>query len=266
MAPVGRRSRHVVTASAAVLALAGALARRRRVAALAAAAWALGTAELAFARIVPGPRDAGEIRRMTATSVAIPLAAAWHSVKGLVAHGTAAPWRGVPDLVLLDRDGTVVHDVPYNGDPSKVVPKEGVLEGLARLRAEGIRLGLVTNQSGVASGRITVEQVAAVNDKVVELLGPLDTLQVCPHGPESGCRCRKPAPGMLVQACAELGVDPARTVLIGDIGADVQAATAAGVSGILVPTEATRTDEVRAAAHRCATFERAIDDVLSGRW
>jgi histidinol-phosphate phosphatase family protein len=103
-------------------------------------------------------------------------------------------------------------------------------------------------------------------DRLAELLGPFDTVQVCPHGPDDGCTCRKPAPGMVKAACAELDVDPARCVVIGDIGADVEAAEAAGAVGIMVPTPVTRRAEVAAAGRRAETLPAAVDDVLAGRW
>jgi histidinol-phosphate phosphatase family protein len=124
----------------------------------------------------------------------------------------------------------------------------------------------VSNQSGVARGLITRQQVDACNDRLEELLGPFDTVHVCPHGPDDGCDCRKPAPGMVKAACAELEVDPARCVVVGDIGADVEAAAAAGAVGILVPTPVTRREEVAAAPHRAGTLAQAVDDVLAGRW
>jgi histidinol-phosphate phosphatase family protein len=118
----------------------------------------------------------------------------------------------------------------------------------------------------VARGLITREQVDACMDRLAELLGPFDTVQVCPHGPDDGCDCRKPAPGMVKSACAELDVTPARCVVVGDIGADVEAAAAAGAVGILVPTPVTRREEVAAAGHRAQTLTAAVDDVLAGRW
>ncbi|WP_324275711.1 HAD-IIIA family hydrolase [Blastococcus brunescens] len=99
-----------------------------------------------------------------------------------------------------------------------------------------------------------------------ELLGPFDTLQYCPHGPDGGCDCRKPAPGMVKAACAELDVDPSRCVVVGDIGADVDAAAAAGAAGIMVPTPVTRKPEVDAAPHVAPTLTAAVDDVLGGTW
>jgi HAD superfamily hydrolase (TIGR01662 family) len=203
---------------------------------------------------------------MALTSAAIPPLATWHWLRGVVQHRRVTPWRGLPDLVLFDRDGTLVHDYPYNGDPEWVRPVDGAREAVDALRARGVRVGVVSNQSGVARGIITRDQVDACMARLDELLGPFETVQVCPHGPDDGCSCRKPAPGMVKAACAELGVDPARTVVIGDIGADVEAAAAAGAVGIMVPTPVTRRQEVAAAPRRAGTLTAAVDDVLAGRW
>jgi histidinol-phosphate phosphatase family protein len=254
----------ITLAGAAVLA--AVLARRPRLALACGAAWLAGTADFARARIAPGPRDAAEVRRMLLTSVAIPPAATYHSVRGLLRHRGARPWRGLPDLVLLDRDGTLVEDVAYNGDPELVRPVPGARAALDRLRALGVRTAMVTNQSGIARGLITAAQADAVNARVEELLGPFDAVQVCPHGPGDGCGCRKPAPGMVKQACADLGVDPARAVLIGDIGADVEAAAAAGAVGILVPTAQTRAEEIAAALLTEQTLDAAVARILAGAW
>jgi histidinol-phosphate phosphatase family protein len=169
-------------------------------------------------------------------------------------------------MVLFDRDGTLVHDVPYNGRPELVRPVAGADAALDRLRRAGVRIGMVTNQSGVALGRLTGEQVAAVNRRVEAQLGPFDTVQWCPHGPDDGCGCRKPAPGMVRQACSELGADPSRCVLVGDIGADVQAAEAAGGVGILVPAPTTKHEEVTAAAQVHPDLGSAVSAILAGRW
>jgi HAD superfamily hydrolase (TIGR01662 family) len=171
-----------------------------------------------------------------------------------------------PDLVLFDRDGTLVRDFPYNGDPDWIRPVDGAREALDRLRAHGVRVGVVMNQSAVARGLITRADVDACNARLAELLGPFDTLQVCPHGPDDGCACRKPAPGMVLAACAELGVHAARCVVIGDVAADTDAAAAAGATGVLVPTPVTRRSEVAAAARVAEDLGRAVDGVLAGAW
>jgi HAD superfamily hydrolase (TIGR01662 family) len=265
-APRGRRRRHAAVAAAAVLASVSGATGHRRAAALASLGWALGTVELAWARIAPGPRDLAELRRMALTSAAIPVAATWHSLRGAWVHRRAEPWRGLPDLVLFDRDGTLVHDVPYNGDPALVTQVEGAREALDVLRRLGVRTGVITNQSGVGSGRITLAQVAAVNARVEELLGPFDVWRFCVHAPDAGCSCRKPAPGMVLDACAELDVRPCRCLVVGDIGSDVEAARAAGAHALLVPTAATRAAEVREAPHVASDLTAAIEELLAGRW
>src|SRR3954469_13267867 len=265
-AALGRRPQHLAITAAGLAAVALAAARKPRAAGLAAGAWLAGTAEFAWRRIAPGPRTRDEVTTMALTSAAIPALATWHWLSGVVRHRAVRPWRGLPDLVLFDRDGTLVHDFPYNGDPNWVRPVDGAREALDRLRARGVRVGVVSNQSGVARGLITTGQVEACNARLEELLGPFDVIRYCPHGPDDGCACRKPAPGMVKDACAELGVDPARTLVIGDIGADVEAAVAAGGTGILVPTPVTRRSEVTAAAHRAETLTAAVDDVLAGNW
>jgi histidinol phosphatase-like enzyme len=91
-------------------------------------------------------------------------------------------------------------------------------------------------------------------------------VQWCPHGPDDRCRCRKPAPGLVWRACIDLGVDPSRCVVVGDIGADVQAAEAAGGVGILVPAPATKREEVTAAAQVHPDLGSAVTAILAGQW
>ncbi|MDR5692142.1 D-glycero-alpha-D-manno-heptose-1,7-bisphosphate 7-phosphatase [Agromyces indicus] len=169
----------------------------------------------------------------------------------------------IPRAVLFDRDGTLIRDVPYNGDPSLVEPMPTAAEALAELRARGIRIGVVTNQSGIARGLLSSEEVDAVNARVDRLLGPFDVWRVCPHGVDDGCTCRKPAPGMLRAACEALAISPEEAVMIGDIGADMAAATAAGMRGVLVPTAVTRPHEIAAAAHVASDVMAAVRLVLA---
>ena len=162
------------------------------------------------------------------------------------------------NALLIDRDGTLVEDVPYNGDPHRVRPRPTVRRGLARARRHGLALAIVSNQSGVARGLLTLEQVSAVNRRVEQLLGPFDAIVTCPHRDEDLCACRKPRPGMLHIAAAKLRVDVRTCVVIGDIGSDMAAAAAAGASGVLVPTAATRGEEISAAAHVATDFDAAV--------
>jgi histidinol-phosphate phosphatase family protein len=164
--------------------------------------------------------------------------------------------------VLFDRDDTLIVDVPYNGDPDRVEPMPGARAALDRLRAAGVPVGLVSNQSGVARGLISAADVEAVNRRVEDLLGPLDAVVWCPHGPADGCGCRKPAPGLVLDAAARLGVPPDSCAVVGDIGADVGAARAAGARAILVPTTRTRREEVEAAPEVATTIGEAVSRLL----
>jgi histidinol-phosphate phosphatase family protein len=263
--PRGRRARHLAIAAAGLLALGALAAGRRRLAVAGAAGWVAGTGELALARTVPGPRNPAEVATMLVTSVLIPPAASWHWLAGLAAtRHLAAGHRpaGRPAAVLLDRDGTLVEDVPYNGDPELVRLRPGAGAAVARLRAAGMPTAVVSNQSGIGRGLVTREQVDAVNRRVEELLGPLGPWLVCPHRPDDRCRCRKPMPGLVERAAAALGVDPRDCAVIGDVGADVEAARAAGARAVLVPTTVTRPEEVAAAAAVADDLLAAVAMVL----
>jgi histidinol-phosphate phosphatase family protein len=263
-APAGRRRRHLAVSGAGVIAVAAAGARRPAAATAAAALWAAGTGELAWARIAPGPRSRAEVTTMVLTSVAIPPAAIWHWVRGLWRHRAAAPWPPAAPVraVLFDRDGTLVHDVPYNGDPEAVRPVDGAVEVVQRLRDLGVRTGVVTNQSGVARGLLTEDDVRRVNARVDDLFGGFDVWAVCPHAEEDGCACRKPAPGLVLDAAARLGMAADEVAVVGDIGADVRAAQAAGARGVLVPTPHTRAEEVEHAPLVARDLAEAVRLVL----
>jgi HAD superfamily hydrolase (TIGR01662 family) len=261
----GRLRRHGLTTAAAAIALGAASLHHRRVAGAAGLVWAALTGSFALHRILPGPRTAPEIGRMLVTSIAIPPVACWHRMVGELRWWRVSPATAVPAAVLFDRDDTLVHDMPYNTDPAAVVPMPGAREALDRLRDAGIPVGVVTNQSGVARGLISSEQLALVNARVSELLGPFDAWSVCLHREDDGCGCRKPAPGLIKDAAAQLGVPVDRCVVIGDIGADVTAAAAAGARGILVPTARTLRQEIRSAAEVAVDIAAAVELALSGR-
>jgi histidinol-phosphate phosphatase family protein len=244
----------------------GSVRQRLRWAAVAAAlGWLAATGEFAVARIRPGPRTPAEVTEMIITSALIPPLAVGHWARGWCRARAAGRWPPRPAAVLFDRDGTLVRDIPYNGWPALVEPMPGAAAATARLRHAGIPLGVVTNQSGIGRGIITAGQAEAVNDRVDELLGPFGSWAVCPHGPGDGCGCRKPAPWLVQQAAADLGVDPADCVVIGDIGADAGAAYAAGARAILVPTPQTRAEET-AGVPVATSLSAAVRAVLDGRW
>jgi histidinol-phosphate phosphatase family protein len=268
-AAVGRRPLHLVSSAAGGICLAALAARRPRVATVAGLVWAGITADFARARVVPGPWQRGELARMLATSVVIPPVATYHWLRGLARHRGAEPWAGRPpervDAVLVDRDGTIVRDVPYNGDPDRVEAMPGAREALDRLRAAGVPIAVVTNQSGVARGLLSEEQVQAVNARVEAELGPFADWQVCPHADADGCGCRKPAPGMVRAAAAALGGPVRHCLLVGDTGADVEAALGAGAQAVLVPDPVTRSEEIKAAPWVAVDLDEVVNTVLARR-
>ncbi len=164
--------------------------------------------------------------------------------------------------ILFDRDDTLIADVPYNGDPDHVRPMPTAVETVRRLRERGIPVGVVSNQSGIGRGLLTREEVRSVNARVDEIFGAFDVWRVCPHAPEDGCACRKPRPGMILSAATELGLPASQLAYVGDIGADVEAATAAGARPVLVPTDRTLPEERERAPLVAATLAEAVDLLL----
>jgi heptosyltransferase-2 len=129
-------------------------------------------------------------------------------------------------------------DPGFLRSPSELKLLPGVAPGLARLKGAGARLVVVTNQSGVARGFLSLKDLEAIHARLEGLLeqsdAPLDAIYFCPHHPDDGCRCRKPATGMVDRAVSELHADLRKAYLIGDHASDIQLANAAGVKAILV--------------------------------
>jgi D-glycero-D-manno-heptose 1,7-bisphosphate phosphatase len=181
------------------------------------------------------------------------------SARSRSADVTQAFAVGPVAALLCDRDGTLIEDVPYNADPDAVRPLTGVVSALERARAAGLRIGVVTNQSGLARGRIRPSDLQAVHTRMTELLGPFDVIVSCPHGVADRCACRKPEPGLIFAAAAALGVPPAACVLIGDRHDDIVAAARAGTGAILVSFTASPSEDCPWIA---SSFADAVDLVL----
>ncbi len=136
---------------------------------------------------------------------------------------------------FLDRDGTLIHDPGYLGDPAGVVLLDGAAAAVAALQRAGYVVVVLSNQSGVARGLYDEAAVAAVNARMCELLrkaepaARIDAIYYCPHGPAGSCDCRKPLPGMFLRAARDLDLDCAASLAIGDHPRDVTAAQAAGI-------------------------------------
>jgi histidinol-phosphate phosphatase family protein len=135
-------------------------------------------------------------------------------------------------MLFLDRDGTLIEDVGYPNDPAQVRLLPGAAEAVRELAARGFVPAVVSNQSGLARGLITPDQAQAVHDRFVELFDAASGLRLpcyyCPHGPDDGCDCRKPLPGLLRRAAADLGMAGTPGVMVGDKPADVDAGHRAG--------------------------------------
>jgi HAD superfamily hydrolase (TIGR01662 family) len=255
-APPGRLPLHVITMLTLLLVAVGAALRAPLVALIGAVAWVALTVQFAWARLRHGAKHLDELTTVFISSACIPPIAVFHRLSGM--------WRERRRVraVLFDRDGTLVVDVPYNGDPDRSEPVAGAHRALARLRAHGVRAAVVTNQSGIARGLLTHDQAARVNRRIDATLGPFDGWWYCPHDDADHCACRKPQPGMMLSAARALHVPIERCVVIGDTKADVDAAARAGCMGILVPNAATRPEEIRAAQYVAANLEAAVDVAL----
>jgi D-glycero-D-manno-heptose 1,7-bisphosphate phosphatase len=144
--------------------------------------------------------------------------------------------------VFLDRDGTIIHDLGYLKNPEQVRLLPGVGQALSRLRELGMLLILVSNQSGVGRGLVTRREFTAVHRQVVWCLAQfgvwLDAAYYCFHAPEDGCFCRKPRTGMLLLAAENWNLDLARSFIIGDKAADIEAGHRAGCGTVLLKPKA----------------------------
>jgi len=147
----------------------------------------------------------------------------------------------LPKAVLLDRDGVINFDSPdYILAPDQWQPIPGSLEAIAALTRAGIPVAIVSNQSALGRGMIDDAAFKAIHTKMMLAIeaagGRIAYVAYCPHGPEEGCDCRKPLPGMVHESLQELGLGrkPQQALMIGDSLRDVQAALAAGVPAMLV--------------------------------
>ncbi|MFD0794071.1 D-glycero-alpha-D-manno-heptose-1,7-bisphosphate 7-phosphatase [Mucilaginibacter litoreus] len=147
--------------------------------------------------------------------------------------------------VFLDKDGTLIPDIPYNVNPELITLENNVVEGLKSLQEAGYKHIVVSNQSGVARGYFTEDRLLAVHEKMkalfvdngLELYG----FYYCPHHPEGitegydkDCSCRKPKPGMLLKAAKDLNIDLSQSWMVGDILNDVEAGNRAGCRSVLI--------------------------------
>ena len=165
--------------------------------------------------------------------------------------------------MFVDRDGTLNPDVNYLSSPDAFELFPQVPESVARLNRAGLKVILVTNQSGLARGYFSLGDLEAIHEKLKSGLARskawLDGIVFCPHHPDARCRCRKPNPGMIEQATARHAIDVSKSYVVGDQSRDVELAHRVGAKGILVMT-GPRSDESLAI---CQTQRVLIDFVAT---
>lgn len=178
--------------------------------------------------------------------------------------------------VFVDKDGTLIHNVPYNADPALLRFMPGAFEALAALAQAGYALIVVTNQAGLALGHFTRAQFvhlqAALQARLLTEAGvALRDMVVCPHAPDAqgapACLCRKPAPGMLTRAALSHRIDLARSWMVGDTLDDVEAGHRAGCRALLLDSGGEtvwRRSPLRTPDAICADWRSVAQHILRG--
>jgi len=177
--------------------------------------------------------------------------------------------RKLPDAVFLDRDGTVMEDAHYIKSPKQVRLLPGAAAAVRRINDAGIRVIVVTNQSGIDRGLFTVDDYEAVKAQFEALLGQqgarIDASYYCPHHPDfsGGCGCRKPGTKMFEDAMRDFGLNASNVAYIGDRWRDVAASKKLGGRGIMISSPMTRDEDRRKAEadgiETAASLSDAVD-------
>jgi histidinol-phosphate phosphatase family protein len=143
--------------------------------------------------------------------------------------------------IFLDRDGTIIYDVGYPNNPDQVCLLPWVGETLSEFQKNRFLLIIISNQSGIGRGLITIEQAEKVHNEVILSLMKfdvsIDASYYCPHSPEDKCRCRKPLPEMILRAAKEFDIDLAQSFMIGDTQTDIETGIRAGCHPIFIGTQ-----------------------------
>jgi len=174
-------------------------------------------------------------------------------------------------FALVDRDGTINVERDHIADPDQIELIPGSAEALVRLRHEvGMGIVIVTNQAHVGRGELTPEDLERIHERLLGLLADegavVDAILHCPHAPDAGCTCRKPAPGLAIQAAERFGFDPSAGVVIGDHAGDVGLGRAVGAMTFLVLTGHGREERASAepmADHVVPNLAAAVDIIAA---
>ena len=146
--------------------------------------------------------------------------------------------EGQRKVIILDRDGTIVVDRGYLDDPAGLAFLPGAAEGLRRLHGQGYQLVVITNQSGIGRGRFSTARLHEIHVRFAEMVSEagarLAGVYFCPHRPDEGCACRKPQPGLVNVAAAELGFSSSAVIVVGDKASDVELGRRIGAPAVLI--------------------------------
>ncbi|UAL07807.1 MAG: HAD-IIIA family hydrolase [Candidatus Methanogranum gryphiswaldense] len=215
---------------------------------------AMEAAKKKGAKTISFTGDQGKMREMADLAVIIPTKetprvqegylVACHTMCGIVEREMYGE-----KTVLVDRDGTIVMDVPYCADPDKIQLLPGSAKGIKQLNDAGYKVIVVTNQSGIGRGLVTHEDLAKVHERLCQLIeaegGHLDGIYYCPHHPDDNCGCRKPAIGMGEKVFIEHPINPTASYMIGDFDRDVQFGMKLGLKTFLVDEKFTFVEAVK---------------------
>lgn len=195
----------------------------------------------------------------------------------MLVMATAVQHNDMKAAIFIDKDGTLIRDIPYNVDPDLIDLEDNSIEGLKLLCKRGYKLIVISNQSGVARGYFSEEDLYAVEERLRSMLETfgiqLSGFYFCPHYPNGviheyaiDCYCRKPMPGMLLQAAEANDIDLSNSWMIGDILNDIEAGNRAGCKTILIDN-GNETEwlegEYRTPAIICSSINEAADCILN---
>ncbi len=173
-------------------------------------------------------------------------------------------------FVVLDRDGTLIIDKDYLSNPKEVEFIPGAAAALRRFQEMGLGIVVITNQSGIARGFFSLEQLQRVHEHLNSLLNQegvkLDGMYFCPHLPKDDCNCRKPGTGLIRQAAQDLGFNPEEAFILGDKNSDIELGKRIGAVAILLRTgygEKTEQEKRIAPDYVCDNLEQAADLIFS---
>jgi histidinol-phosphate phosphatase family protein len=187
------------------------------------------------------------------------------SEKSLSRSVAQSKGAGVP-AVFLDRDGTLIDDIGYLGDPDGLSFYPGVPEALGRLQAKGYLIVVITNQSGIGRGYFNEETALAVNLAMIRMLRDsgvsVAAVYYCPHHPDEGCSCRKPGQLMILRALKDLDIDDSLSWIVGDIDKDIWTGINAGIRPILVETGKSEKGRVPEYVKRSESVVEAVGFIL----